>query len=172
MHVSRRILCGLSAVASLAALPSAAWADEGSYTTTTWDSPVLFAERNWTPGGIITPPAGVPPTATITSISGFGLWSQSPLFGSRYEHLLCDFADGEYNVSPVFFRAIGCTGFAQTTSQSWNVAGNTAFAGKPAATTRMYFTAQENDFSTSAIHDLLRPNRFLYSRSITVNYSF
>lgn len=172
MKVLHRTLCVLIALAGLAALPAAASADTGSYTATAWNGPNIYNARMWINGGVITPPAGIPANATITSISGSFNWNMSAPYPYRYEGRVCDYADGEHNVSPVFATGKGCTPFGQSYYSSWAVNNNTAYAGKPAATTQIYFSARLNDGGSTSTYPPVSPYRYLTSKSITVNYQY
>jgi hypothetical protein len=173
MKVLLRAVLALVCLAAIA--PMSASAATGSYTDSSWSSPVLRTMRFWTNGGIITPPAGVPATATITSITGTLTWNNTAPSGSVYRGRLCDVADGEYNTSPVFVTGVGCVTFgAPTGNQMIAGVSTTGYTGKPAATTQIYYSAEADDGSTSTIHPVINPTRSLFStgKSITVNYTY
>ena len=92
------------------------------------------------------------------------------------EGLLCDNANGEYNMSAIFRTNVGCTPFGNAISSgsSWTVTGNTAYAGKLAATTKVYFLARLNDFKTGSTYDPVNPSPSLVptGKSLTVNYIY
>jgi hypothetical protein len=172
MKVVLRALLALACLSAFA--PLSASAATGSYTDSSWTSPTLRYIRFWTNGTIITPPATVPAGATITSISGIFTWNNNAPSGSVYRGRICDVADGEYNVSPTFVTGVGCATIGTPTSSQGMSGSTSAWAGKNAATTQLYYSAEADDGSSSTIHPVISPVRTLFStgKSITVNYTY
>jgi hypothetical protein len=161
MHNSvRRVLCATIATLGLLAVPGLASAATGSYTANTWTFPGLNHARIWGDSSLISPPAGVPANATVTSINAFINWESNPPFGTVYSTRICD------------YNTLVCLNSGTTSGNNWSISGWTGWAGKPAATWTFKISAEIDDFSTSTIHQVYNPTRYTNARSVTVNYSY
>jgi hypothetical protein len=163
MKVLLRASGAFAALLVVLLAPAVASAATGSYTVSNWSHPSIYNTRFWINGATLSPPAGIPADAVVTSVSGMFTWYQAAPYGMNYEGRLCD-----YNTQ-------ACVPFGGSAYPSlpnnWS-ATTTAYAGKPAATWKLFFAAQVNDYSSSSIHPAINPPRYMTSRSITVNYEY
>lgn len=162
----RKIVLGVAGAVSVLigalAMPGGAYGATGYYEAWNWYQPSLSLTRSWGDGAVISPPATVPATARITSITATFNWNQRPgPIGSSwvYEGRICDAATS------------GCYGFGSGSGDYWWETANRALAGMPAATTRFYFGVRVNDWSTGNLQ-LLSPSRYQEASTVTVDYEY